>query len=392
MEQAGTKRKRARHAASSGSVLVVVLAIAGILAITGTGLLSLAVNTYGRALYTSREIAARSAAEAGVAKALFAMKSYDGVHLPSATNESVPECSGSFRYTVSLGTPDGYVVDATGTAGNATKTIHARLVGQSSLFCGLTLNETAVIKTNAQVVPASGSSNPRLVTNSTAANAISLDISIVFTGDVVVGPGGNPASVITNEQMVSGSVSAASQATTLPVVTAPTGLPVRGDITSATTLSQDGQCSKIDMHGSTLTVSGDRILYVTGNTSVKIDHAASIVITAGSSLKLYVAGSVTMNKVTVTSADGDPRRLLLLGTSTCTSVSIENNTDFYGAVYAPRAAVSLISGAEVFGAIAGKRISSIENLSKLHYDDRLQNVQIPGSGSTSYCVSYWQDN
>lgn len=68
-------RNQAARAVRSGYVLVVVMVIAAILAITGTGLLSLGLNTYGRALYISQEIGARSAAEAGVAKALFAMKS-----------------------------------------------------------------------------------------------------------------------------------------------------------------------------------------------------------------------------------------------------------------------------------------------------------------------------
>ncbi len=110
----------------SGYVLVAVVAISAVLAITGAGLLSLSLGTYRRALYSSQEIAARSAAEAGVAAAYFAMKSYDGVHLPSATNVSVPGCNASYSYTVSLGTSNGtFVVASTGSAGNATKAIHA---------------------------------------------------------------------------------------------------------------------------------------------------------------------------------------------------------------------------------------------------------------------------
>jgi hypothetical protein len=123
----GMIRCRARPVARSGYVLVVVVAIAAVLAITGTGLRALGVGTYGRALYASQEIAARSAAEAGGAAALCAMKSYDGVHLPSATNVSLPGCNASYTYTVSLGTPSGFAVASSGSAGSATKTIRVCL-------------------------------------------------------------------------------------------------------------------------------------------------------------------------------------------------------------------------------------------------------------------------
>jgi len=388
------KRNRGIRASPSGYVLVIVLVIASVLAITGTGLLSLGVGTYRRAVYASQETAARSAAEAGAAKALFAMKSYSGGALPSATNESVPECSGTFSYTVTAGTPDGYAVDVTGQAGNVTKTIHARLTGQNSLFCGVALSQSALIKTSAQVRAATGSSNPKLLTNSTATGAINLEAStITFQGDVVVGPGGNPATVIVGEQVVSGTISAASATTTFPAVTAPTGLPLRSDITASTTLTEDARCGKIDLSGAgdVLTVSGDRTLYLTGSSSVQVDHSASINILAGSSLKLYVNGSVSANHATVAGADTDPRRMLIFGTSTCTSVRIENDAVFCGGVYAPQAAAELRSGAQIYGALACKKITTMEAQSKLYYDDRLREVQMAG-GASSCSVSYWQDN
>jgi hypothetical protein len=144
------------------------------------------------------------------------------------------------------------------------------------------------------------------------------------------------------------------------------------------------------MHGTTLTVSGNRTLYLTGSTSVSMDHSASIVIQTGSSLKLYVNGTVTLNKVTVSIADGDPERFVAFGTSTCTSVSISNSSVFYGGIYAPQAAGTL-SGADLYGALVCKNITSMDTQAKLHYDDRLQNVQMPG-GTSTYSVSYWQDN
>jgi len=388
------KRSQAIRTQAAGSVLIVVLVIAGILAITGTGLLSLSLGTYRRAVYTSQEIAARCAAEAGAAKALFAMKSYDGIHLPSATNESVPECSGTFSYTVTAGTPDGYVVDATGTAGSATKAIHARLTGQSSLFCGLTLSQSAIIKTSAQVLPATGSSSPKLLTNSTTAGAVNLEAAtIVFHGDVVVGPGGNPATVIVGEQVVSGTISAASAATTFPAITPPTGLTYRGSIGGTTTITQDGWYDAISVTGSSkqVTIQGNRTLYVTG--PVGLYNSARIIVAANSSLTLYVGGNITLDtSSSFRETAYDPTKVLILGTSSCASIHVSNWAKFYGGLYAPSANLHFQAQAEIHGAFACRTLDKMETSAKLYYDSRLQNVQIPGSAATSYCISYWQDN
>ena len=332
-EKVGMKRHHTIRSERPGSVLVIVLVIAGILAITGTGLLSLGLSTYRRALYTAQEIAARSAAEAGVAKALFAMKSWDGVHFPSATNESVPGCDGRFSYTLAAGTPDGYEVDVTGQAGNATKVIHARLASQNSLFCGLTLSQSAIINTSTQVLPAVGSSNPKLLISSTAAGAVDLEASITFQGDVVVGPGGNPATVIEGEEVVSGTISAAPTTTTFPTVTAPTGLPSRGNITGSATITQDGQYGKIDLtgNGKEVTIQGNRTLYVTGNVSLR--NKAHIIVAPNSSLTLYVGGSITLqHKAHIEEATYDPSKVLILGTAGCTNITLENGFLFYGAL------------------------------------------------------------
>lgn len=392
-EKVGMRRHHTLRSERPGSVLVIVLVMAGILAITGTGLLSLGLNTYRRALYTAQEIAARSAAEAGVAKALFAMKSWDGVHFPSATNESVPGCDGRFSYTLAAGTPDGYEVDVTGQAGNATKVIHARLASRNSLFGGLTLSQSAIINTGAQVLPAVGSSNPKLLINSTAAGAVDLEASsITFQGDVVVGPGGNPATVIDGEEAVSGTISAASTTTTFPAVTAPTGLPSRGNITGSTTITQDGQYGKIDLtgNGKEVTIQGHRTLYVTGD--VRLRNNAHIIVAPNSSLTLYVGGSITLqHKAHIEEATYDPGKVLILGTASCTDITIENEFLFYGALYAPAASMALQDEAEVHGAFACKTLNAMKTNAKLYYDDRVGTIQMSAS-PTTYCISYWQDN
>jgi hypothetical protein len=387
------RKRRDLSTARSGSTLVIVVAIAGILAITGTGLLSLGLSTYRRAVYASQEVAARGAAEAGVAKALFVLKSYDGVHLPSATNEAVPECSGRFSYTVSLGTPDGLVVDATGMAGNVTKTIHTRLTARNALFCGIAIQQGATIKTGAQVLPAPGGSSPQLLTNTTTAGAVNLEASsITFQGDVVVGPGGNPPTVLVGESVVSGTISVAAATTPFPAVTPPTGLPVHEAITHDTTITEDAQYSEINLTGEAeeITIQGNRIVYVTG--TVNLQNKACIIVTPGSSLTLYVGGSVTLrHRASIREENYDPTKVLILGAASCTQIDLDDTFQLYGGLYAPTATVGLHDAAEVHGAIACNLLDPMEMGAKLYYDDRMAGVRM-STGSNSYAVSYWQDN
>jgi hypothetical protein len=306
----------------------------------------------------------------------------------------VPECSGSFSYTVTLGTPSGFVVDCTGTSGNATKAIHACLVGQNSLFCGLTLSQSAIIKTSAQVLAATGSSNPKLVTNSTATGAVNLEAgTITFHGDVVVGPGGNPATVIVGEQVVSGTISAASTTSSFPSVTAPTGLPSCGNLTASATITQDGQYAQMNLNGSStqVTIQGNRTLYVTGN--VNIQNFSKLIVAQNSSLTLYVGGSINLQTTaSLYEATYDPSKVLILGTASCTSINIQTQFKFYGGLYAPAATVEFQNFAEIHGAFACKILNKMETSAKLYYDDRLLNVPISSSTGGGYSVSYWQDN
>jgi hypothetical protein len=285
------------------------------------------------------------------------------------------------------------VVDATGTSGNATNAIHACLAGQNSLFSGVALSQSAIIKTSAQVLAATGSSNPELLTNSTAAGAVNLEAgTITFHGDVVVGPGGNPATAVVGGQVVSGTISAASAATTFPAVTAPTGLPSQGDITGSTTITEDGQYGKIDLtgNGKQVTIQGARTLYVTGN--VNLQNKAHIIVAQSSSLTLYVGGSITLkHNAHIEEATYDPTKVLILGTASCTQIDIEDGFMFYGGLYAPAANMEFQSQAEVHGAFACRTLNKMETQAKLYYDDRLRNLQVSGT-ATSYSVSYWQDN
>ncbi len=249
------------------------------------------------------------------------------------------------------------------------------------------------------MAPATGSSNPKLLTNSTSSNAVTLDTwwTVTFQGDIVVGPGANPTSVVSGEQLVTGTLSAASAATVFPSITAPTGLTSHGSLTSSTTISQDGQYSSINLYGSwdVLTISGGgtRTLYITGD--VYLDNYAQICVAAGTSLKLYVHGNITFDHTSeVTSNDADPRDVVVFGLPTCTSVTVQNSAAFHGGIYAPQATAALSSGGKIYGALACKVLNPMEWQSKLYYDDKLQSITIPGSSGSagSYSVSYWQDN
>ncbi len=87
----------------------------------------------------------------------------------------------------------------------------------------------------------------------------------------------------------------------------------------------------------------------------------------------------------------DPTKLAVYGTDTFNSTMVWNsNTQFFGAVYVPRADVVYDSNADFYGSMVGKSLQSISSNARLHYDEALGDVGM-GTDSTTYAVVSWQE-
>ena len=169
-------------------------------------------------------------------------------------------------------------------------------------------------------------------TDSTANAAITLTTGSTVDGQAIVGPGGDPATGIDNQGALS----------------------ITGNRT--VTLSEGTYWF------SSINVAGNGKLKTTG------------------AVKVYVTGSVDIGGNGVATAGNLPPNFLLYGTvdpsnaaNKCTSVSIHGNGSFYGAVYAPDAAIQVAGNAANYGALTGNTIR-INGNGGFHYDEQLGNL------------------
>jgi len=249
-----------------------------ILLAMGVGLLNLGLTSRTYSARTAADIAARCAADAGVTKALFEMneklkvKPWNGSSLPEVTNENLPFCDATFSYTVTGNPGSGYVIEAVGTCGHAERRISCTLRLQGPFEFAVFGDEGAELKNSALVDWYNFGADDDVLkvgTNSVATAAIILKNSATVNGDVVVGLGGNPDTVISDAgATITGEARALREKNELLPVAAPDwlqSLPSSGIIQDDATVTSSAKYSSIDLkNGKTLVINGDITLYVIG--------------------------------------------------------------------------------------------------------------------------------
>jgi hypothetical protein len=122
-------------------------------------------------------------------------------------------------------------------------------------------------------------------------------------------------------------------------------------------------------------------------TSFTTGNNITLNVPSGSSLTIYGKGAMTFdNNAVINNNAADPSKFLVYSTST-QPVTIENNGAFYGAIYAPSAAVEISNNAGFYGAVVGNTIDQLNN-GGIHYDENLLNLANPFGGTV---LSNWQE-
>jgi len=264
--------KKLLQSKKRGSAIPLAVVAVLILLAMGTGLLSLGLHSRINSIRTTSDIAARSAADAGLIKALFEMNEklkvepWNDSSLPLGTNISLPNCDAVFSYTVTGDLSSGYTVESTGISGQAQRTVSCTLQlrgpFEAAIFTknGMELNNSAVVdwynNTEDDKIMQIG-------TNSTASGSVVLRNSATVYGDVVVGMGGDPGVVINDYgATVTGDTLALTERYVMQPVTVPEwleSLPSSGAIpndTNDTTITTSARYSSIDLGNSeTVTIS-----------------------------------------------------------------------------------------------------------------------------------------
>ena len=230
-----------------GMVLVLAVIIVLILALIGIGLLQLGKNARLQGVKDVLKISARSAADAGIEKAVRVMIDSWNTATNKTTwlsswndpNAATPNLSGSVSlggtfgnatatYGIYKGTQSkGYRITSTGTAGGVTRTVHAAVVLRS-VFFGVGAKEAVRIEPGMTVGTVPDNDIFIIQTNSILPGAVTLKSGLTIPGDAVVGPGGDPDIAINSGSnvVIEGEAKASEDYIYFPPVYRPTGLPV----------------------------------------------------------------------------------------------------------------------------------------------------------------------
>ncbi len=405
MKRQKNKQDRAKR---KGSVLALAVVMVVILTFLGLAIIRLGSNARLNAIHTTNAIVARTAADAGITQAVSMMNIklvkegvWDNTTLPGITDEVLPGANAKFSFSIQGEPKPGFTVTSVGNAGFAQRVIHSSLKVESLWFgIGVKQDVTIHSKTTFETIPAG--SDFKIQTNSTNDNSISLFPDTYISGDVVVGPGGDPDAVIDQKvsSTITGDTYASEEEIQFPDVVPPT-LTYKGTLPPPSaadpnvivlTAADSGIYDQLLLgQGQKLHVTDGQVeIQITGD--VRIHNAAELRIMDNAtvpSLKMYLDGDLQADKGSIIDTVNHlttGTRLKIYGTNTCTSIIFMNSGELSAAVYAPYANLELKNSAAVYGAFTGESLE-LKNSGEFYYDTRLLDVGI--DDDAAYMVGRW---
>ena len=393
-------KKKLLQSKRGGFAMAIVLCVVILLLIVGAGLLGVGSQSRLMGVRTSSQIAARSAADTGLTKALFTMneqladKTWNDTSLPSVTNERIPNTDLSFSYNVAKSTTadgnDLYSLSCAGKSGRYQKSVNATLELKGIFEYAIYVAEDMVLRNGTTISAYNqkpGDPPLQIGTKSTSSGAITAKTGVTIDGDVVVGVGGDPDTIINNttEASISGQTYPSLINNKTPNIKVPQALvdmPSSGSILAAGTISTSAKYDSINLaadpnKGAILTIDGNVKLYVTGDIKLGNSDVLEIVDQAtnpNASLVIYLGGNlITDNSGAINNLTQDPKKLKIFGLDTCTIIDFKNSGSFYGAIYAPEADVHFYNSVQVYGAVVAKSFTQDVN-ANFYYDMSLRIV------------------
>ncbi len=381
-----------------------IVLIAFVLSIViGIGLLNIGWQNHLQAVRAASDIAAKCAADSGLTKALFDMnkklevKPWSEGVLPNGTDESLAGSDATFSYSVTGSAGSGYVVESAGTYGRAVRTVRSvlRLAG---LFDKAVFTAGNIELKNGTVVDSynndADDGSMLIGTNSTEAGSLIMKSGVTIEGDIAVGAGGDPASVIISDPSVTvtGEIYTMAETYAFPPITVPDSLVAlpKSQIKATTkTISGNLRYDNINLSNSQIVqITGPSTVYVSGN--VDLSNSAQLQVVNGGSLTMYVGGSfVSKNGGLLNNVTQDPTKLRIYGLDDCKKFDLMTAGTFYGAIYAPNADLKSHNSVEIFGSVTAKSFTQSVSAG-LHYDAALNDVTVNDVG-VRFVVTRWYE-
>lgn len=213
----------------SGMIMPLVATIVVFIFLLGIAMLKIGFGSRFMAARTSSEITARTAADAGIASAIHLMnEQWDRQPFsvaPTPLNTRV-----TYSYNVTPHPLRGFRITSTGVADRISRTVYVMTWATSFWSYVIDVGDTITFKSKivVDVVPEDSTINPNIRTMSTEEGAVELFPNTELPGDVVVGPGGDPDSVIQVKPSseIHGDTYAADSDIEFPPIIMPDGLPL----------------------------------------------------------------------------------------------------------------------------------------------------------------------
>ncbi len=370
----------------NGSVLLLMLFTLVILLTMGTALLSIGVHARVLASRNSLEIGARTAADAGLTKALFEMNEklnvapWDDSILPQTTNETLLGCSNAtFNYTVTGDIDSGFTIESTGISGDwAEKKVNATLQLQGPFDYGILVQGLLELM-HGTMVYGYNSSDP---------TDTDVELKIATASD-------NSGDMITSGATIDGEILTGIEFD-FPLVTPPDfsgpDVPINIQNTNLTIgLADSGRYTGISLKtGAVLAINGENVvLHVTGD--INIGQGCEITISPNSSLTLYLGGGlVAGNSNGINNETMIPSNFVLYGVGGNQTFDLKAKSAFYGVIYAPNANLYVFRGSNIYGSFVSS-IFSTQSSCNIYYDVALYNDMSINNALLDFSVKHWRE-
>jgi hypothetical protein len=222
-----------------------------------------------------------------------------------------------------------------------------------------------------------------------------LNNGVYIDGDVLVGFGGNVATVIKDQgSTVTGYKGSLDENPEFPPVTAPL-LPAKGKIQvkgtdQLITPAESGKYTSIDLQqkagvDANLVITGGKVvLHITGN--IDLGQGCEIVVMPGASLDLYVNGNIKSGEDSGFNNMGTPPDLKLWGLAQDPlppdpkqDWQLNAKSEYFGQIYAPEATVQVNAKGDLYGAFTSYDFE-MKSGGNLYYDGALRDVNLNDPG------------
>ena len=227
--------------------------------------------------------------------------------------------------------------------------------------------------------------NGGIGTNSVADSAIDLGSNTDIYGSVAVGPGGDPANVVSGVSQVSGGATALPASEDMTPMAPPSGvtwtnmgtLNLKGNSSKTLTAGHYSVLGDFNFAGSgTLRIEGDVVIKVGGEFEAsKITGTAQILLAEGASLRLFVENDISLTGNLAINPGGQPADVQIFGSANTENISLNTAQDQYAVFHAPDAEVDLGGGGAVFGSVVADTVTLHGNTA-IHYDESLARTAI----------------